>query len=637
MFRSIRETLSTWLRQPYLQCFTVLLLTAVMLNGGFLLPDSIELSCGDDSSTDEEGTDRRVVYHVTVGHRWEAYSPGDTVETFLNVNHRGDGTEPIPEMKWTPDPLVDSETISFRPPPAPQPENPDGPPPYIFRNVPVDELGHASIPVSYVAPPLPNGENIRQLVDSLTLGSPDTTGAGFVWVENPSSQMSAPLPPSTGLLFTPPAAPKPDRVSWPQEGPFNSVYAERSGTTAQQDYYLWKVRMQLGSGDMTLTTTLCQDLVDSLQEDTTFVAVRFPDLSAASPYTSSYTLPVVFSPGYFPAMSLMQYDDQGDPLTEVFTASMEYKLAHLSFLVNELPSVEGEYWLALGVPPSPPITCPEGLDIAGGDWGIEAEFWLDFGGEEGACTECVLSRYYCYEGEEAPFLFALMGQMLGRHTSASSYQGWGITCMGPHPLRLRGGGTPDPPFVLDGMHSAVISPTQTISFLHTIRNLGDDPVTVTLDHTSTLGIPWGIYAGTEDEPDLPLVPITDPVDLTPQWDLMGRNTRHFWMIAEVPAGTQGAETLRITATDVTSPALSTWTSDLLWVGEWMTPPPPPAMLTSTPTPTMTPTPTDTPTATPMPTATATTPTPTSTPTATATTPTVTVSVKLYLPMLLKGW
>ena len=640
MFRSVYDTISRWSRQPYLQCFTVLLLTAVMLNGGSLLHWydwwNCDCSCnGDpDVSIDEGRAEWEFgdLFLSVVSPGISNTNPGDTARVDLIARNPFSDDLSVDLMAWYPDSNVDPGSIEFSYPP----DNPNGPPPYYFTNVPVDAYGRAEITVSYTVPPVPIGTCI---VDSLTVqngGFGHSDYAGRQVGRHLLSQMAAPLTPSAERLLTPPAALKPDGISLPQEGPFNGVYAEPKVMVSQQDYHVWRVHLESGLIDETLTSTLCQSVVDLLQEDTTFVALRFPDLSATPPYTSPHGLPVVFHEGFLPTVNLMQYDDEGNPLAEVLTASMEYKLERLSFLVNEMPSAEGEYWLALGAS-SPPITCPEGLDIAAGDWGIETELWLDFGGEEGACAGCVLSVYYCYEGQELPFSSTWMARALDGDIGVTSYQGWGITCMGPHPLRLRGGGTPDPPFVLDGRHSAVISPTQTISFPHTIRNLGDDPVTVTLDHTSTLEIPWGVYAGTEDEPDLPLVPVTDPVDLAPQWDLMGRNTRHFWLIAEVPAGTQGAETLRITASDVTSPALSTWTSDLLWVGDWMTPPPPPAMLTSTPTPTVTPTPTDTPTPTPtgtlVPTA-----TPTNTPTdAPTTTPTATVSVKVYLPVLLKHW
>jgi len=123
------------------------------------------------------------------------------------------------------------------------------------------------------------------------------------------------------------------------------------------------------------------------------------------------------------------------------------------------------------------------------------------------------------------------------------------------------------------MHTGWVTPTQTISFPHTVANHTGAPITVTLSHSSTLGLPWGFYSGTVSAPDLPLTPITGPVRLNSSYP--GR-WRYFWLIATVPAGApSGAETLVITATDVASPTRSAWTSDLVWVGDWVAPPPPP--------------------------------------------------------------
>ena len=629
MFQSIRRAISKWSRYPYMNCFAVLLLTGALLNGcpGFY-------SCFDDS-LDQSTRDReaeemgRELYMAFLRIIAAFFSqPGDRVDSTLSAIHtsgegmdaqllssQASGEASSVDFIWTPPP--DVEDISFL---DHQPVNPDGPPPYEFNDVPLDENGEANVRVAYVVPSLPLGREQMLLVDTLQVEHVGGVEAASVIlrVHESPSQKDMPFAPSDALPSAPLATSGASAIRTGRESLPQDRWPELlvGGMAPQQDYHLWEIHQWFDPVDVTMTATLCQDWVDFWQEGTTFVALRFPDLSATPPYTGSYALPVVFRGEYSPTLHLL--DDRGGwPGTAILTAPLEYKPERFTFLENELPSAEGEHWLALGVSSSPPITCPEGLEIGGGDWNVGVEAWLDFGGEEGDCEDCVLALYYCYEGEEAPLSSALRAQALGAGLGATSYQGWGITCMGPHPLRLRGGGTPDPAFVLYGMHTADISPTQTISFSHAVRNLGSDPVAVTLDYTSSLGVPWGIYSGTEDGPDLPLVPITESFTLSPELEWPA-NTRHFWMIAEVPTGAQGAETLLITATDVTSPTLSTWTSDLLWVGDWMPPSPPPA--TPTPTPTMTPTAMDTPTA---------------TSTAT-TTPTATVTLKLYLPILLKG-
>jgi hypothetical protein len=129
------------------------------------------------------------------------------------------------------------------------------------------------------------------------------------------------------------------------------------------------------------------------------------------------------------------------------------------------------------------------------------------------------------------------------------------------------------PLDLAGMHTAWVTATQTISLHHGVWNESLVPVTVTLAYSSVLDLPWGIYSGTASAPDVPLVPITGPIQLGAYYP---EQKRDLWLIATVPAGTRsGAETLVITATDVTSPALTASTTDLVWVGDWVAPSPPP--------------------------------------------------------------
>lgn len=587
MFQSIRKAISKWL--PYIGCFVALLLTSMLLSGCPGLASCVDTPGVDSSTMDREADEmgREIVrafirmlaefaeLYVTPGERVDSTlsaipTPGEGLNVSL-LSSQASGEASSVDFIWTPPP--DVEDICFL---DHQPLNPDGPPPYKFNGVPLDENGEANVRVTYIVPSLPLGREQMLLVDTLQVehvGGIETASVILRVHESPP-QKAMPFAPSDALPSAPLATSGASAIRTSSESLPQDRWPELlvGGMAPQQNYHLWEIHQWFDPGDVTMTATLCQDWVDFLQEGTAFVALRFPDLSATPPYTGSYALPVVFRGEYTPALHLLG-DREAGPGTVILTAPLEYKPERFTFLENELPSAEGEHWLALGAPPSPPITCPDGLEIGGEDWDAEFEAWLDFGGEEGACKDCVLPLYYCYEGDEASFSSALAARAQGAGLGATSYQGWGITCMGPHPLRLRGGGTPDPAFVLYGMHTADISPTQTISFSHVIRNLGSDPVAVTLDYTSSLGVPWGIYSGTEDGPDLPLVPITGSFTLSPELEWPA-NTRHFWMIAEVPTGTQGAETLLITATDVTSPALSTWTSDLLWVGDWVAPPPP---------------------------------------------------------------
>jgi hypothetical protein len=330
-----------------------------------------------------------------------------------------------------------------------------------------------------------------------------------------------------------------------------------SSPTAQSDrYYRWQVWVHFTPTEArTMTAALCQEQMALLQGGHAFVALRFPVLPPALSSTAPYTLPVVAG---LDTPRLVLNNESGWPATSVLTVPLEYKPEYLLFLENELPAVPGEHWLALGAVTTPTVDCASLPPLP--HWSFEAEVWLDFGGAQDAGRGRVLPCYYCYEGQAPP------ATLLG--ADAASYQGWGITCLGPHSFYLE---SHVRPLELYGMHTAWVTPTQTISLPHSIVNWTAAPITVNLAHSSSLGLPWGFYAGTADAPDVPLAPIAGPFEVK---TFGPAPPRYIWAMATVPAGApSGAETLVITATDVASPALTVWTSDLLWVGDWVAPPP----------------------------------------------------------------
>jgi hypothetical protein len=241
------------------------------------------------------------------------------------------------------------------------------------------------------------------------------------------------------------------------------------------------------------------------------------------------------------------------------------------FLENELPAADGEYWFALEAVPEPSTTCPASAAIPADDWNFIARMWLDFGGQEDACEECVFPIYYCYEGAESPFTSAIFQSGLGDNASVTSYQGWDTTCIGPKLFRMRdwdSADLPTPAFEVHDTNMGYITTTQTVSFRHRVWNLGFDPVSITLDYSSTLDIPWVVYTGTKEIPDQPLdgaLTLTEPFP----------TDYYIWLVADIPAGIEGMETLTITGTDTSPPNLATQTTDLLWIGEWTVPPPSP--------------------------------------------------------------
>ena len=335
------------------------------------------------------------------------------------------------------------------------------------------------------------------------------------------------------------------------------------------DYYLWHTTQWFYSPGTTMTSALCQATMDLLQSDNAFFAFRFPVFPATT-HEEAYELPVAFDAEVSPTLVLLEYNEGPQPPTTHFTLPLEIRPQTFTFLENKLPSADGEHWMALGVAKEPKVDCSAIPEIADG-WEFKVDVHLDFGGDEEAGREHVLPVYYCYEGQDAPFFFPAIGRAM--NNEIMSYQGWDTTCIGPDPLRLTKYGAHVPQFVLSQTHRTLVQPQTTVSLVHKVSNSGADaPVTVDLDFSSDLDLPWGIYAGTYESPDIPLIPITEPVTL----ERSGQDSiRVFWMVADIPEGIQGMETLRITATDVTSPTISTWTSDLLWVGDWSSPDPGP--------------------------------------------------------------
>ncbi|MBU0491934.1 MAG: hypothetical protein KKA73_08890 [Chloroflexi bacterium] len=315
----------------------------------------------------------------------------------------------------------------------------------------------------------------------------------------------------------------------------------RAAAIRLDDYYLWQTAVLYGVPDRTMTAELCQDDMNLLQSGRTFIALRVPVYSS--------TLPVCFDDGYAPYLNLL--DERAFPAVPVLTTSLEYKPQYLTFAENELPAAPGEHWLALGAVTSPAIDCAALPALPTDEWEFQTNVWLDFGGAHDAGRGATLPLYYCYEGQSPP----------GADTT--SYQGWGITCLGPHYLTLRDG--PDD-WELAGQGMGWVTPTQTISFSHTIYNwtpYPHPPLTFTLEATSTLPAGWAFYADEQGQ-----TPLVSPIRVD--------DVLEFWVFGQAPAGTAaGAYNLFVTAR--TDDALPAWqqAADLLWVGDWVAPPLPP--------------------------------------------------------------
>jgi len=331
----------------------------------------------------------------------------------------------------------------------------------------------------------------------------------------------------------------------------------RSPAARQAGYYRWQTTTLVAAPGLALTADLCQDGVDLLRSDTAFIALRFPVQPPPLADTDPYTLPVCLGDGYSPYLGLL--DERSVPATTILTAALEYKPRYLTFAENELPAAPGEHWLALGAVTSSTVGCAGLPELPAGQWEVQADLWLDFGGLQDTNLGAVLPIYYCYEGQASPIPLGV----LGARASATSYQGWGITCLGPDSLTLRDG---PGDWELAGEGIGWVTATQTISFAHTLYNwtlYPHPPLTFTLEATSTLPAGWAFYADPAGQ-----TPLVGPVRVDDYLE--------FWVFGQAPAdAADGPYELFVTARTGDALPADQQATDLMWVGDWVAPPPSP--------------------------------------------------------------
>ena len=511
---------------------TVLFITAAMLTAG----------C-DGCCSDEEETTMSVhgLTQEWVGYRPPRVSGSNSVEPGGRVQRTvlANDSASARTIVWRPDYRLTDVSFDGR-----QPE--PGGPPYIFLNVPGDE----DIKIAYTVPEnTPEGSTIvsmfTKISSTLTEGNSNTVVKMPV-SSNARSQSAR------------------SRMEHPMVVP-----------QADEPLDVWNVETWIDPAGITLTTELCQSLVDTARRDEFFFATRMP-LAPAEPGSIDRPLPHIFDSPYSQTVKLI---DTQYPMTDILTGTLEYRFERFSFLANELPSAPGETWMALGLRDTGPVTCPTGLNLAPGSWSIMAETLLNLSRQPDNCEGCTLRTYYCYEGTDSPldYFTSQAARTLAAQTEmeATSYQGerdmeiaateGNITCVGPQLAHLTEQAGVN---FIGAPHSAVITPTRPVSLSTGLLNESTGPLTVTVDHSTSLSATWQLYTGTYETPDPAAPPLTPDQELVLQRYIPS----YLWFFNDVPTKTQaGAHSLLITVTVVTSPALSTSHNVLLWSGEWVPP------------------------------------------------------------------
>ncbi len=318
----------------------------------------------------------------------------------------------------------------------------------------------------------------------------------------------------------------------------------------------WDVNYWLDPNVITMTTDLCQEWRTKLLSDKFFIAARMP--MSTTTITGSYRLPFVFGSPYSQTLKFNMWT----PFTTFLTATLEYRPERHTFLANELPSAAGKHWAALGVGAVEPSSCPTGLNVAPGKWEIYANLLLDLHDQPDACEGCTAQFFYCYQGQESP-LAGLGQHALAQSLGLDSYQGEGITCVGPTPIHLNTVGSRY--LHLGGAAVAVITPTLPITLQEYIE-APFYPIALTMDYTSTMD-GWHFYRGDWNSPDL-------NAPITANTKIVLTSVSPIWAVNHpVPADTPaGPHSLVITVSSATSPSLTSWDAVVLWAGEWVAPP-----------------------------------------------------------------
>ncbi len=321
-----------------------------------------------------------------------------------------------------------------------------------------------------------------------------------------------------------------------------------AGGTPISAWYLW---LTFGAQSTGMDTALCQRVMDFLQEGDVVFALRYPQdpgLQAGVGWRE----PVAFRGDDRPLLTLTAGD-------EVFAElPLEYRPEWLEFARDNLPAAAGEAWTVLGPQRAPRSACQDGIDLFA--WALNLQLHLDLGGRIDPYWDHVLEAYACYRGEGEPVLPGAAAVQGGE----SAVRAEGITCLGPVPIRLTDWfNGPDPPYGVGLGGFRRVDAGDRVEVQARVSSYTDAAVDLDLSVSSTLGIPWQLYGGDYTAPDLGS-PITGPVNL-PGWE-----TRPIWLVADVPAGTQGLDTTHLTA--VASGQEPAWGTYFLQVGPWTAPP-----------------------------------------------------------------
>jgi hypothetical protein len=510
---------STWMRPPVLALAAVLALNACF-----------SFKCSDYWAI------FGLVSRVLLSHFWVGSALVDDgkathASTELGVALEGLDGPGTADVVWTPpDGASGFEFLTA------DPENPGGPLPFRFSDVPVESGMPAgpALEMRYTEPSVGAGHTF---VDTIVATASDGTVEAFSLSREVGASVSA-----------------------------EAVLTDLLRPKAASEGSAWQFRQWLylpGDGQG-LSLADAEEIMEYLQSGDFFVALRFPVLQEAD--VLSYRLPVVMQPGEAPVLAVVDHGlpwDTDDLSQSVGQVEFTHRPDRNEWLHNALPQEAGTRWAAL-TPTSEPVDFDATrFPIDAGVWEFYMTGLVDLIDHPGACAGCTIDVFACHEGDDPP---PILGLLTSRFSPVKSYAGGGITCVGPWTHRLvdSWGGSPsdfDPPFTFTGNGFDVVDPPDQVQVMHHIQT--DSPQTMAFRVETTGAGEWGLYEGDFEGPDLGR-PVTGTLSVT--------SFGQVWLVGNIPADApDGPEEVTVYASLASTPNAEVAASSVVWVGDWVPP------------------------------------------------------------------
>ncbi len=281
------------------------------------------------------------------------------------------------------------------------PDNPAGPPPYVWSGRPLDAAGPITATYRYPLQPIRNhGWEIVHAVYQ----------EGGKWYSLDPQMLEKNLGSGAGG-----AAPAPP----------SAVVA--ASQTAEKEYIQYT---QYLSGEATMTPDLCQAFSDALAAGYLFVAVRAPVVASENSPGGVRSSLLGDRPPLYSGLELGNtWNGQAGFLARL-TPAPEY----VNTLETAYPSPPGLAWMALQALPSPDRIDCSLFPLASG-WHVMWNLLLEKEPADGH----VLNSFFCYRGEN-PVVMAALGQAAAASgqalRTAAAADGPCLTCLGPTNVSL---------------------------------------------------------------------------------------------------------------------------------------------------------------------------------------------------------